>query len=167
MARGTRYRLSVAAVAATTALAGAAPAGAQEGGEDPFSPLFFTDTLEYTRTQAGKTAGLLYVNDLQSGSNRQGVTGYLGGAPFTGVAVNHLYEKKGDKGHYSLSGWLYPAGEAPVPVSAAMTLNVDRTANVGKVSVNGNLGDEPVQYVSSPIVIPPGVYGLGGLVPLF
>lgn len=168
MARGNGRRLRAAAVAATAALATAAPAHAQEEGGGLFAPLHFEETVEYTRSQAGQTASVLYVSELQEGSNRQAISGYLAGAPFTGVAIDHDYGKQGDHGNYSLSGWADPAGAAPaLPFGGALTLSVDRSANVATWSLDGSLGSESVSYTSSPLVIPSGIYQLGGVIPLF
>lgn len=166
--RGNGRRLRAVAVAATAALATAAPAQAQDEQGGLFEPLHFEETVEYTRTQAGQTASVLYVNELQEGSNRQGVTGYLDGAPFTGVAIDHDDERQGDHGTYSLSGWADPAGAAPaLPFGGALTLSVDRSANVATWTLDGSLGGRSVSYTSSPLVLPAGIYQLGGVIPLF
>ena len=163
MARGNRRRRGVAVIATGVALAWAAPAHAQG-----LDALAFEETVEYTRTQAGNTVGVLYVNALAGTGNRQAVSGYIAGAPFTGFAFDHDYTKQGDEGHYSLSGWADPAGAAPaLPVSASLTLTVDRIANTGTWSLDGTVGGQPVHYTSSPLVLPPGLYALGGVIPLF
>jgi len=167
MAGGSGRRLRAVTVAATAALASAAPAYGQDDG-GLFEPLHFEETIEYTRTQAGQTASVLYVNQLQEGSNRQGVTGYLDGAPFTGVAIDHDYTSQGDHGSYSLSGWADAAGAAPaLPFGGALTLSVDRSANVATWTLSGSLGSQPVSYSSAPLVVPAGIYQLGGIIPLF
>ena len=167
MAGGNGRRLRAVAVAATAALVSAAPAyGQDEGGL--FAPLHFEEAIEYTRSQAGQTASVLYVNELQAGSNRQGVTGYLDGAPFTGVAIDHDYTSQGDHGTYSLSGWADPAGAAPaLPFGGSLTLSADRSANVATWTLNGSLGSQSVSYTSAPLMLPTGIYQLGGVIPLF